>query len=162
MIALKLTSVKDFMSHLLLSETFDNFLFIEGEIVTFNTFTIDGYIQKDFFPEEDPPGEYSLWKSLREYCFTLIKGRKTPLSFKFIFSLSPKNIARLITQNSLDYSPDQVQGLYLNIRYDGTTLQCITGTSLKTFTMDKSLEQSWDTMVQKYFSQKQIPYERDL
>lgn len=162
MIALKLTSVKDFMSHLLLSETFDNFLFIEGEIVTFNTFTIDGYIQKDFFPEEDPPGEYSLWKSLREYCFTLIKGRKTPLSFKFIFSLSPKNIARLITQNSLDYTPDQVQGLYLNIRYDGTTLQCITGTSLKTFTMDKSLEQSWDTMVQKYFFQKQIPYERDL
>lgn len=162
MIALKLTSVKDFMTHLLLSETFDNFLFIEGEIVTFNTFTIDGYIQKAFFPEEDTLPEYSSWKNLRDYCFTLIKGRKTPLSFKFIFSLSPKNTARLISQNNLDYTPDQVQGLYLNIRYDGTTLQCVTGTSLKTFTMDKSLEQAWDTMVQKFFSQKQISYERDL
>ena len=162
MIALKLTSVKDFMTHLLLSETFDNFLFIEGEIVTFNTFTIDGYIQKAFFPEEDTLPEYSSWKNLRDYCFTLIKGRKTPLSFKFIFSLSPKNTARLISQNNLDYTPDQVQGLYLNIRYDGTALQCITGTSLKTFTMDKSLEQAWDTMVQKFFSQKQISYERDL
>lgn len=162
MIALKLTSVKDFMSHLLLQETFDNFLFIEGEIVTFNTFTIDGYIQKAFFPEEDAPPEYSSWKNLRDYCFTLIKGKKTPLSFKFIFSLSPRNIARLIAQNSLDYTPDQVQGLYLNIRYDGTILQCVTGTSLKTFTMDKSLEQAWDTMVQKYLSQKQISYERDI
>lgn len=162
MIALKLTSVKDFMSHLLLQETFDNFLFIEGEIVTFNTFTIDGYIQKAFFPEEDAPPEYSSWKMLRDYCFTLIKGKKTPLSFKFIFSLSPRNIARLIAQNNLDYTPDQVQGLYLNIRYDGTTLQCVTGTSLKTFTMDKSLEQAWDTMVQKYLSQKQISYERDI
>lgn len=159
MIALQLTNVKDFMAHLLLSETFDNFLFIEGEIVTFNTFTIDGYIQKAFFPEEENIPEYSTWKSLRDYCFALIKGKRTPLSFKFIFSLSPQNITRLIRQNNLDYQPEQIQGLYMNIRYDGTTLQCITGTSLKTFSMDKSLEQAWDTMVQKYFSQKQIPYE---
>ncbi len=159
MIALRLTSIKDFMSHLLLSETFDSFQFIEGEIVTFNTFTIDGFVQKPFYPEEENIPEYSLWKTLREYCFTLIKGRKTPLSFKFIFRLSPQNTARLIAQNRLDFTPDQIQGLYLNIRYDGTTLQCITGTSLKTFTMDKSLEKSWDTMVQKFFTQKQIPYD---
>lgn len=158
MIALQLTNVKDFMSHLLLTETFDNFLFIEGEIVTFNTFKIDGYTQKAFYPEEENIPEHSTWKALKDYCFTLIKGKKTPLSFKFIFSLSPQNITRLITQNSLDYQSDQIQGLYLNIRYDGTTLQCITGTSLKTFTLDKSLEQAWDTMVQKFLTQKQIPY----
>ena len=157
MIALRLTSIKDFMSHLLLSETFDSFQFIEGEIVTFNTFTIDGFVQKPFYPEEENIPEYSLWKTLREYCFTLIKGRKTPLSFKFIFRLSPQNTARLIAQNRLDFTPDQIQGLYLNIRYDGTTLQCITGTSLKTFTMDKSLEKSWDTMVQKILHPKTNP-----
>lgn len=32
MISLTLTNVKNFMSHLLLKETFDNFSFIEGEI----------------------------------------------------------------------------------------------------------------------------------
>ena len=159
MISLHLTSVKDFMSHLLLSETFDSFLFIEGEIVTFNTFTIDGFIQKPFFPEEEDLPEYSSWKSLRDYCFSLIKGKKTPLSFKFIFSLSPKNIARLIEQNNLDFQRGQVQGLYMNIRYDGTMLQCITGTSLKSFSMDKSLEHAWDNMVQRYLAQKQIPFE---
>ena len=44
MISLNLTNVKNFMSHLLLKETFDNFSFIEGEVITFNTFHIDGYI----------------------------------------------------------------------------------------------------------------------
>ena len=42
-------SPKICMSHLLLLETFDRFLFIEGKITTFNTFEIDGFLQKDFF-----------------------------------------------------------------------------------------------------------------
>lgn len=48
MISLTLTNVKKFMSQLLMTETFDRFSFIEGEIVTFNTFKLDGYLQKDF------------------------------------------------------------------------------------------------------------------
>lgn len=146
------------MKHLLLTETFDHFLFIEGEITTFNTFTIDGYLHKDFF-EEEPPLSFSFWKHLREFCFSIIKGKRTPLQFKFVFSLSPENIAKLISQNELNFHPQDVQGLYLNLRFNGTDLQCITGTSLKTFTLDKSLEQAWDKMVQKFFSQKGIEYE---
>ena len=42
MIALKLPEVKECMSKLLLSDAFDSFLFIEGEIVTYNTFSING------------------------------------------------------------------------------------------------------------------------
>lgn len=36
-------SAKNCMSHLLLKDTFDTFLFIEGEFTTFNKFTISGY-----------------------------------------------------------------------------------------------------------------------
>jgi len=82
MISLSLTDIKGFMSQLLLSETFDNFSFIEGEIVTFNTFRIDGFIQKDFFDTEEEPPQYSCWKNLREYCFSIIRGKRTPLSFQ--------------------------------------------------------------------------------
>lgn len=160
MISLKLTNRKEFMKHLLLSETFDHFLFIEGEITTFNKFTIDGYLQKDFF-EEETTLEFSFWKQIREFCFSIIKGKRTPLNFKFIFSLSPENIAKLISQNDLDFQPQDVQGLYLNFRFNGVDMQCITGTSLKTFSMDKSLEQAWDKMVQKFFAQKGIEYELD-
>ncbi len=159
MIALNLTNIKDCMSHLLLKDTFDGFLFIEGEIVTFNTFQIDGFIQKAFFESEDSLPEYSPWKSVREYCFSVIKGKKTPLSFKFVFSLSPRNIARLIEQNELGLSADDIQGLYMNLQYDGSVLRCITGTSFKNFSMDKTLEQAWYKMVQKFFSKKEIAYE---
>ena len=157
MIALQLKNTKNFMTHLLLSDTFDNFLFIEGEIVTFNTFTIDGYIQKGFY-EESMDG-YSSWKQLRELCFSIIKGKRTPLSFRFVFSLSPENIARLIEQKGLDFQAADVQGLYLNIRFDGARLQCITGTSLKTFSMDKSLEREWDAMVPRFFDKKGLAFE---
>ena len=146
------------MAQLLLSETFDHFSFIEGEIVTFNTFKIDGFIQKDFFDTEEEPPQYSYWENLREYCFSIIRGKRTPLSFHLVFCLSPSNTERLIARNTPSLQAKDVQGLYLNIRYDGKHLSCITGTSFKTFTMDKSLEHAWDEMVQKFFRQKKIEF----
>lgn len=159
MIALKLTSPKNFMSHLLLSETFDHFLLIEGEITTFNTFHIDGYIRKDFFEEKEGLPEYSSWKQVRDFCWSLIKGKRTPLGFKFVFSLSAENIARLIESEHLDFKPNDVQGLYLNVCFDESRLTCVTGSSLKTFSMDKSLDKSWDTMVQRFFTKKGIEFD---
>lgn len=174
MISLKLTETKKFMSQLLLSELFDHFLFIEGDIVTFNSFHIDGYIQKDFYAEFPPEElfsaassfsgsealpEYSYWKQVREYCFSLIKGKRTPLSFKFVFRLSPTNIAKLISKQNLDFQPNTVQGLYLNIQFSEQGLTCITGTSLNTFTLDKSLEKAWDGMVQRFFTKNGVAFE---
>ena len=160
MIALALTDVKECMAKLLLSETFDPFYFIEGELVTFSTFTMDGYLKKDFFNAENAPErEYALWKDVREFCFSLIKGKRTPLSFKFVLGLSDSNIEKLLLQQELDYKPQDVRGLYINLKFDGQNLQCITGTAMNLFTMDKSLEQAWDKMVQKFFTQKEIKYE---
>lgn len=160
MIALSLTEVKECMSKLLLSETFDAFLFVEGEIVTFNTFSIDGYLKKEFFDEsETPTRDYALWKDVREYCFSLIKGKRTPLSFKFVLGLAETNIEKLLLQKELNFKPQDVRGLYINLKYDGQKLQCITGTAMNLFTMDKSLEQAWDLMVQKFFTQKEIAFE---
>lgn len=160
MIALALTDVKECMGKLLLSETFDPFYFIEGEIVTFSTFTIDGYLKKDFYDAENAPErEYALWKDVREFCFSIIKGKRTPLSFKFILGLSDSNIEKLLLQQELDFKPQDVRGLYINLKYDGQNLQCITGTAMNLFTMDKSLEQAWDKMIQKFFTQKEIKYE---
>lgn len=160
MIALALTDVKECMAKLLLSETFDPFYFIEGELVTFSTFTLDGYLKKDFYDAENvPEREYALWKDMREFCFSLIKGKRTPLSFKFVLGLSDSNIEKLLLQQELDFNPQDVRGLFINLKFDGQNLQCITGTAMNLFTMDKSLEQAWDKMVQKFFTQKEIKYE---
>lgn len=160
MLAFELTEVKECMSKLLLSDIFDPFLFIEGVIVTFGTFHIDGFLKKEFFEEDcAPEREYMLWKDVREYCFSLIKGKRTPLRFQFVFGLSKSNIEKLLTGQGLSYTLQDVKGLYLNIKYDGKGLQCTTGTSMNLFTMDKSLEQAWDTMVQKFLMQKEIAFE---
>lgn len=73
--------VRDCMSKLLLSDIFDAFLFIEGDITTFNTFHLDGYLKKDFFDTEEALSrfssrEYSLWKEVRTLCYTIIKGKR--------------------------------------------------------------------------------------
>lgn len=150
---------KAFMSHLLLKPTFDKFSLIEGEITTFNKFTIDGFIRKEFY-EEAPDKTYSHWKDLREFCFDIIRGKRTPLNFKFILSLSPENFEDFLNSQQLnDYTPQDIQGLYLNIKYDGTTLQCITGISLKTFTMDKAPEEAWDKYVRVFFAETGIEFE---
>ncbi|MDD3362446.1 MAG: DUF5721 family protein [Hespellia sp.] len=159
MIAINLPNIKTCMAHLLLKETFDDFLFIEGEIVTANTFTIDGFIQKKFFEKDTGLiPEYTSWSALRDYCFSIIKGKRTPLSFKFIYSMSPDAIQKLITSASLDVDPHEIQGLYLNIKYDGEHLICITGTSFKSFSLDKTLEKAWDGYVQKFFEGCGIEY----
>ncbi len=160
MIAFSLPEIKECMSKLLMSEVFDPFYFIEGEITTFNTFTMDGYLKKDFFESDEAPDrEFALWKEVREYCFSLIKGKRTPLNFKFVLGLSNSNIEKLLTQQGLDFKPSDVRGLYINLKFDGEKLQCITGTAMNTFTLDKSLDQAWDVMVQKFFTQKEIKYE---
>lgn len=156
MIALELPEVKAYMSKLLLSDTFDRFLLIEGEIKTFSTFTIDGYLHKEFYTAEERElltDDYALWEHLREYCLSIIKGKRTPLAFKLVFSLSKKGIEDLLQQEDIAYSANDVQGLYLNFKYDGTNLQCITGISMKSFTMDKSLEQAWDKAAEKLLGQ---------
>ncbi len=155
MISLTLDT-KHCMTELLLRDTFDDFLFMEGDITTYNKFSIDGYIHKEFYetgePEGNPEGTHSTWSRLRDFCFSIIKGKRTPLNFRLIFSLPGNETARLITEKQLDFQPGAVQGLYLNFKYDGSVLTCTTGTSLNTFTLDKSLEHAFDKWTGEFFS----------
>ena len=154
---------KKCMNELLLHSGFDSFLFIEGEIVTFSTFRFDGHLKKEFFSQDigdetaHVERNFALWKEVREFCFSLIKGKRTPLSFKFVLSLSAPNITHLLEREGLSFSPADVQGLYLNFKYNGTLLTCTTGTSINLVTLDKSLEQAWDKMVQRIFTKQEIP-----
>lgn len=163
MIALQIADIKTFMKKLLLSETFDRFLLLEGTITTFNTFHMDGILQKSYYTMEEQEQmedrALSYWGEVRPFCLELIKGKKTPLSFRFTFQLSGPNTARLLAQTGISIPPEQVRGLLMNLRYDGHSLQCTTGTSVAVFTMDKKLDHAWDDMVQKYFHQQGIPFE---
>ncbi len=165
MIALQIQDIKNFMGKLLLSQTFDNFLLLEGSITTYNTFRIEGRIHKDFFSQEEleerglQHREFSLWKDVKPFCLDLIKGKKTPLGFKFTFQLSKENTAKLLASSGItSIQPENISGLILNIRYDSGGLQVITGTNLNLFTLDKALEHAWDDMVKRFFKQQEISF----
>jgi hypothetical protein len=153
------------MSKLLISDIFHTFLLSEATITTFNTFTINGYIQKDFYSSEELEDSslshqtLSTWETIKPLCFDIIKGKKPPLSFKIIFMLSEKNVKKLLEQSGIGLTENDINGLFLNIKFSNNSLHCVTGTSLKVFTMDKSLETEWDSMVQKFFKVHEIPFE---
>jgi hypothetical protein len=164
MISLHILDVRGFMAQLLLRDTFDRFYLTEASVTTFGTFFIDGRLQKNYYSSEELEHEefsqpWSYWKQMRPFCLELIKGKKTPLSFKIVFQLSAANTEKLLRQSGTSLMPSDVAGLYLNLHYNGKELHCVTGTALNLFTMDKSLEHAWDEMVRKFFRAKEIPAE---
>lgn len=165
MLSLTILKVKDFMSKLLINEIFDQFLLVEASITMLNQFIIDGHLHKEFYDNDAPEQEelkerkYSLWKEVRPVCFNLIKGSKTPLQFKFVFQLSNANVSKLLTQGGIPLNETNINGLYLNIKFDGKNLSCTSATSVNVFTLDKTLDYEWDNCLKKFFVSNEIPFE---
>lgn len=163
MLALAITSMKNFMSHLLSGDTFDIFLLEEAAVSTANTYTIDGHINLDFFPpeergEENFPYAFRPWSEMKSLCFDLIKGKYTPLYFKFVLQLKPEYAQQILSDGAADMS--QVKALVLNIRYDGNKAVLTTGVSYHTFVMDRDAELLWDNALCRYLDKKEIGYEK--
>ena len=163
--ALKITNVKQFMSKLLASEAFDVFMLEEASISTYNTFIIDGHQNKDFYSTEEwedkeiRPYDFSAWKQVRPICYSLIKGSRTPSAFKFILHLIPEHVQAVLEKSDTNVMSDQLKALVITIKYDGTTLTLITGTSFHTFVMDKSVESLWDSAIKQFLNKREIEYE---
>ncbi|HAQ51929.1 MAG TPA: hypothetical protein DCR12_04095 [Lachnospiraceae bacterium] len=148
MIAYRVTDVRKCMNELLCKDTFDFFLLQEATINTFSTFSIDGHRLDDFFTdaeleeidEDDVLMPYELY---REGCYNLIKGKKVPLSFQIILALPKRIIRQIIAASdiSIEESKTHLVAIY---RFVDGNLTITTGTSMKEFTLDKSLENAYD------------------
>lgn len=163
MIALQVADVKDFMNKLFLGEVFDNFLLSELEVVHAATVQITGKRNKDWYGTEEWESlrerSYVTWREMRPLAFQIIKGNRTPLSMKGVFLLSEENTARVLERDRLPFKPEEVGGLFLNLRYDGKELKLVTGISLKSFSMDKSLEQQWDKDMRVFLKHHEVAVE---
>ncbi len=153
MIALKITDTKDFMKKFLTGDTFDTFLFSEGSVTTFTTFSIDGTWHPDYFGEEE---QTMTWKLLRPIIFGMIKGQHTPIQMRIVLKLADYNVENLLKNAGVSIVKEQVDGLFLNLVYSREEVSATTGTSLRIFTMDKTLDRVWDDMIRKFFVSRQI------
>jgi len=154
MIALEITNIKAFTNELFIGDTFNKFLVSEVSISTYCTLNIDGRINKQFYSLDEletlDSDNFINWSMLKPICFNIIKGNKLPTKFKITFLLSPKNVNKLLESNDIGLNSNNINALALNIRYENNQLTCITGTSLNIFSMDKSLEELWDSTMQKF------------
>ena len=158
MLAIRIEHIKKFMSALLLRETFDTFLLSEASITTFAEFHIDGKLHKEYFDSgtadalSEEARSLVRWKDVKEHCFALIKGKRTPLSFRIIFQLPADRTEKLILSSGSPIAPEDVYGLFLNFQFRNNTLTLTTGTSLRTFTPDKTPELTWDKYMNDFLA----------
>ncbi len=162
MIALQIVSMKDFMHKLLRCESFHPFLLEEAVIGTSTTFSIDGRINREFYSAQElsdglPP--FAPWSEMQGLCFDLIKGRRTPLFFRFTLQLKPDQAQKLLTEKNCDVPPNQVKALSLNIRYDGAKALLTTATSLHTFFPSKEPDAIWDRAMRDFLAREDIACE---
>lgn len=157
MIAVRITDTRDFTRKLLAQDLFDTFLFSEGSVTTFTTFSIDGTWHPDYFEQQG--ADALTWGLIRPVFFDIIKGKHTPISFRIVLRLSEENVKSLIASSGISMDPAQIAGLFLNINYQNQTVTCTTGTSLRIFTLDKTLDNVWDDMVLRFLRSRQIQAE---
>ncbi len=168
MIAIKIKGQQNFMAKFLATDTFESFLLEEAVIDTYNTFTIDGKVHREFFEDSDgaseteespnTAAEFSPWSRIRSICLDLIKGKRTPLGFKFVLLLGEEGKLSLFKEKEIDISPEQVS-FGIIIKFSAGEVQITTGISHKTFTMDKSAEKAWDAYIPSFLSLNGIDFE---
>lgn len=165
MLAIQIKDVKTFMSKLLSADTFDTFLLEEAQIHTFNTFTIDGHRNREFYTKEeleDPenfPYEYSCWKEIKGICFQLIKGKKVPTFMKIILHKRPEDAYTVLEEGGALEFADTLKAFVVTIKFDAGGLKLTTGTSFSTFIMDKTPDLLWDNAFRKFLAVKEIEFE---
>lgn len=146
------------MNLLFISEVFDRFTVEEAVIKTFVTYNIDGLFEKSFFNDEDlPQGScdadgYSPWKLIRPSCKDLIRGKHTPVFMKFVFhgDLTPFADMPEISNT---------KALLIIIKYENHSLTITTGSSMKEFSPDRSMEEKWDRHIKKLLASENVDFE---
>lgn len=150
MIKIDITNKKNFISTLLLSDTFDNYLLKEAYLKTANIITIDGRENKSFYSNDDDianlsPYEYTTWSRYRLLLYELIKGHNTPLGFKIIL-YAPQSI----TKELLAANHDEVQYLSLTVTYDSAGMSVTSAVAYQEFTLDKEADNIWDSYIHTF------------
>ena len=165
MLSIQIQDVKEFMNQLLRSDLFHPFYLWEASIKTGVSYHIDGRLNEDFYNTDEletlPQTDYISWAQIKPQIFSMIKGSKTPLSMKIILLLSETGTNQLLTKYNLPLSSENINGLFLNIYYDGINLTCTTGVSYRTFTMDKRLETVFEENILNLLRQAQITYSKN-
>lgn len=155
----EIDNIKKFTSNLFVGNAFDEFLVTEASFSTLTNITIDGHMNKEFMGEAElalpDKDKVIAWRTLKPLCYNIIKGQKVPLRFKIIFMMPTEVVLKFLDDEGLDVEPVEINALFLNVKFEENSLTCTTGTSMKIFTLDKSLEDAWECTVMRFLDRVQ-------
>lgn len=163
MVLLKILDLKTFMTNLLVHDMFDSFLLSELEIITSNKFKISGKLYKEFYSSDEieqlEGRQHSFWKEVKPIAFNIIKGNKLPLTMKVILMLPRESIKSIIEKSNLPIKSSDINGLFLNFRFENEELICTAGSSLNVFSLDNNLDNLWGELAREFLNNKGIATE---
>lgn len=164
MLAIKAKSSKNYMNQLLAGTAFDPFLLIEGTLSTAITYTFDGHINHDFFPENERgaemlPYEFMPWSELKPNIYNLVKGINPPLYMKLVMQLKPDKMQQLLQKAAPDTDFSSLKSLIITLKYDAEGVIITTGTSYHTFVPSHEADILWDNSIRHYLSGLNLDFE---
>ena len=84
----------------------------------------------------------------------------TFLFLSLFFLLSPDNLSRTLASMQTPFTPQDVTGMFLNLKFQNGNLMLTTGVSYRIFSTDKSLEHEWDRLVEIFLKNHNIVIEK--
>lgn len=166
MIQLVADDTKQFMNCLLRTEAFDNFLLYEMTLDVLHRYQFDGEINADYLSDAEKSiyadQTYIQWLSLKPQITSILKTSHTPTNMKITMSLNPT--ATLDIQQRLlgEQATYPVKGFVINITFDGQNVKATTAVNYSQFTLDKSIEQAFDGMMEKFFKKQALLMVREM
>lgn len=165
MIALHIEDIKNFMNKLFKDIVFDDFEVISIDINQGVNFNIDGTLNHSFYNSLEQElltnQTHIKWSNIKEIIFSIIRGNKTPSLMKIVFALSKTSRESLLNKLDASHQEDDFYGFYLNIFFTPNQLKVVTGTNYKSFTLDKTTENYYDSSIRKFLLKHNIPYNED-
>jgi hypothetical protein len=162
-ISLKILEMNRFMGKLLKGENFDGFLLKEGFLRTNIEYRFQGQLFAEYFDtseQEKLEEKYVSWGELRPTVFELIKGKRTPLAFSFTLLMTKNETTGLLIRRQVNVGEDS-PSLFLQIRFDHGVGHVVTGTARNTFSLDKSLDEAWDSEVKQLLKAMELAVEEE-
>lgn len=160
MITLQADETKQFMRCLIKTDAFDNFLVYSLSIDTLYNLSIDGAINQGYLSTEQKESfgdqQYIEYTRIKALLTDTLKQGHTPTAMKITFTLNKKSTEDIQHRILEDATVLPIQGFLVNIVFDGSVVKVTTGTNYATFTLDKSIEQSFDQMMKQFFIKNEL------
>lgn len=166
LISLHVLDVKKCMANMLTGDEFDDFCLCEANIVTGISYVIDGRIVDDFYSEQERideglEQEFIPYKKVKNNCFDIIKGKRTPSGFRFIF-LAGKELQDSLLKELDESERSAISNLTMNVIFGKSGLSITTSVTKNIFSMNKYAEEMWDKWVMDFFADMNIASENML